>query len=54
MPFCPVILEYADEYIQNCNPRNSRFMTSAYNTVPEKEIILKEVFILQIIQDLKF
>ena len=42
MPFCPVILEeYASEYIQNCNPENSRFMTTAYKTIPERRNLIK-------------
>ena len=42
MPFCPVILEdHFSEYIQNCNPENSRFMTTAYKTISDKRDLIK-------------
>ncbi len=36
MPFCPVILEeYASDFLENSDPENSRFMTTAYKTILE-------------------
>lgn len=42
MPFCPVILEeYASDFIENADPENSRFMTTAYKTILEKRDLIR-------------